>query len=531
MSEKKDGGKTVIRPVPGGGFGQGDRPAPMPGGPQQGGQKTVIGGGMPPAGGGGGQGGGFGGPPQQPPGGGFGNDWGVEQGAGQSIGEQDPNAWMGAKPKDEGFFPDVRKPEPVQRAPAKKISLDKALAAKVSGHSSEDNPITAAAASLLILFGRLRSQVVDMHALPLMQHVTEEIEAFEENVLTAGVDPTDALIAKYCLCGTADDIVQNLPGTDRATWLQYSMVARFFNKRTSGVGFFQEVDKALQNPAQKYYLLDLMLICLQLGFEGQYRGQPGGDVTLQNVKRGIYEALRRVKPRGDDDISPRWKGIEMLAKKNFGGIPVWVVGILAAAILTGAYFGMRLLLVDEGNTLATRMTTLHPQEMIKLIRSSKVEDFTFVPFEAPEPESTQLDRITEALGGEAVDISQKGEFIVLDVNNAVLFASGKAEVKPEFAPLAEKIAGALDTEPGPIRIIGHTDNVPMSGRGRYKNNFELSVARAKGVTDVLGPLLSDPNRIDVDGRGEDEPRADNGTADGRALNRRVEIMIQREDTL
>ncbi|MBM7068837.1 type IVB secretion system protein IcmH/DotU [Actibacterium sp. 188UL27-1] len=503
MSDKKDGGKTVIRPMPGGGFG-GARPA-------GGAQKTVIGGlGSDPFA----PGGAFGSPQNE---GGFG---------GGQVG--DTNAWMGAKPVDQGFFPDMNKPAPVQRAPAKKISLDKALNAKISGHSSEANPLTAAAASLLILFGRLRSQVVDMHAVPLMQHVTEEIEKFEERVLAEGVDQHDALVAKYCLCGTADDIVQNLPGTDRSVWLQYSMVARFFNKRTSGVGFFQEVEKALQNPIHKYHLLELMLTCLQLGFEGQYRAMNGGDIQLQNVKRAIYEAMRRVRGRGDDDISIHWRGVELAAGRAFRGVPIWAVACFAAALMAGAYFAMRLLLVDEGNTLAARMVGLHPTQMIKLERSTQVAEYT------PPPELTesdQLERITEALEGEAVNVGQKGDFIVLDVNNVVLFASGKSDVKPEFDSLAEKIAEALNDEPGPVQIVGHTDNVPLSGRGRFKNNFELSVARAESVADKLKPLFEETDRIEVIGKGEDEPAADNATDEGKAQNRRVEIMIQREDTL
>ncbi|MEL6519829.1 MAG: type IVB secretion system protein IcmH/DotU [Pseudomonadota bacterium] len=510
MSDKKDGGKTVIRPMPGGGF-SGPKPAP-------GGQKTVIGG----FGGGndpfsqGGQnaGGAFGGPAWDQP--------------GVGEGQTDPNAWMGAKPAQQGFFPEVSKPEQVQRTPVRKISLDKALNAKVSGHSSEANPLTAAAASLLILFGRLRSQVVDMHAVPLMQHVTEEIERFEERVMAEGVDEHDAMVAKYCLCGTADDIVQNLPGTDRSVWLQYSMVARFFNKRTSGVGFFQEVEKALQNPIHKYHLLELMLTCLQLGFEGQYRAMKGGDVQLQNVKRAIYEALRRVKARGDDDISIHWKGVEMAARRVFRGIPVWAVACFAAAVMAGSYFAMRLALVDEGNALATRMAGLHPTQQILLERNTQVIEY--IP--PPELKETgQLERVTEGLAGEAVEVSSKGDFIVLDVNNAVLFDSGSSDVKAAFEPLAAKLADVLNAEKGPVRVVGHTDNVPLSGRGRFKNNFELSVARAQSVANILAPLFVKSSRIEVIGKGEDEPVAGNATPEGRARNRRVEILLKREDTL
>jgi type VI secretion system protein ImpK len=86
--------------------------------------------------------------------------------------------------------------------------------------------------------GAAAHRLVELQVAPLMEHVTREIDRFERNALAAGINPHEALVAKYALSGTADDIVQNLPGGDRGNWQQYSMVARFFHKRDSGVGFF-----------------------------------------------------------------------------------------------------------------------------------------------------------------------------------------------------------------------------------------------------------------------------------------------------
>jgi len=80
-----------------------------------------------------------------------------------------------------------------------------------------------------------------------------------------------------------------------------------------------------------------------------------------------------------------------------------------------------------------------------------------------------------------------------------------------------------------VRIVGHTDNVPMSGTGRYRNNQELSVARAESVAEVIRQALENPDRIEVVGAGPDDPIARNDSADGRAKNRRVEILIRREE--
>ena len=90
--------------------------------------------------------------------------------------------------------------------------------------------------------------------------------------------------------------------------------------------------------------------------------------------------------------------------------------------------------------------------------------------------------------------------------------------------------GAINGEAGPVKILGFTDSVPPSGRGRYKTNLELSVARAEGVAGVMRPLLDDAERITVEGRGEASPIADNATAEGRAANRRVELLMAKEGT-
>lgn len=574
------------RPMPGQGAapgGGGQRPPQQP-------QRTVIGG-LPPmpgpgqggggagwgGGGGGGGGGGFGGadldrgPPAQPGGyggppagsgygapppaqGGFGGGSGGWPGSGPSAGASPFDAyapppgppgqgahWLGTSGRsDESFFPEQRRPEPVQYAPTRKISLEDALRVRAAGHSAEANPITAAAASLLILFGRLRSQVVDMQAVPLMAHVTDEIVAFEKRVLEAGVDPQDAMIAKYALCGTADDIVQNLPGTDRDVWTQYSMVARFFNKRTAGVGFFEEVQKALADPVRKYHLLELMLTCLQLGFEGQYRVMPGGDVELQRIRRQIYETLRRVKPRGDDDISPRWKGVAIAMRRRRGGLPIWVAACFAGAVLVGSYLVMRQFVTDEGDRVAESMLSVTPHVMVTVKPPPHVEPapavYTPPPYTPPPDQGpTQLDRMRTALksdiDGKALTVDAHGDSIAVTVNNLMLFDSGRADVKAQFADLAKRIGAALDKEPGKITVVGHTDNVPLAGTGRFKNNFDLSVARAKAVAKVLATTLSKPDRITVEGKGADDPIADNGTAEGRAQNRRVEILLQRQETL
>lgn len=427
-----------------------------------------------------------------------------------------------------GFFPDfAEQPEMDARPTTPRISLQDALKVNELGAASSANPLLAAAASLLILLGRLRTGMVELQVGPLMEHVTREIEQFERNALAAGVGQHESLVAKYALSGTADDIVQNLPGGgSRGSWQQYSMVARFFHKRDSGVGFFQEAEKAMQAPAAHYNLLELMLVCLSLGFEGQFRMQPHGAAELSRIRNAIYESLRRVNARPDEDISVMWTPVIRDRGRRFAGIPlIAALGIAAAATL--AIFATLATLINrDGTAAAMTLRDLHEGAPVLQIERSPGAVFAAA---FPQLETLRQFFAPEISTGQ-VAVEPKGDFIAIRVSELQLFDSGKVTLKPGFDSLAQRIAEGLNGEPGPIVVEGHSDNIPMSGRGRYKNNYQLSQARAEAVAAVLVPLLQESDRVRIEGRGADDPVDSNDTDAGRAANRRVDILLAREGT-
>jgi type VI secretion system protein ImpK len=145
---------------------------------------------------------------------------------------------------------------------------------------------------------------------------------------------------------------------------------------------------------------------------------------------------------------------------------------------------------------------------------------------------TQIERIRAGLAPEIaageVEAVEAGTRIVIRVGSALLFDSGKADVRPQFRTHAVRIAAVLDKEPGPISVVGHTDNQPLRSN-RFASNFELSKERANQVAAVMRPGLSDGSRLKTEGRGEQEPVVPNTTAENRAKNRRVEVWINRAD--
>jgi type IV/VI secretion system ImpK/VasF family protein len=158
------------------------------------------------------------------------------------------------------------------------------------------SPLTRAAASLLLLLGRLRASLARAGASQLMDQVAQAIEQFEKDARAGGAPADQIEPAKYALAATADDIVQNLPSEDSRVWTQYSMLVRYFNERMGGVRFFQELDRAKQNPAVNLGLLELMHECLSLGFEGVYRAT-GGQGELQTSAATFTRRSGAISPR------------------------------------------------------------------------------------------------------------------------------------------------------------------------------------------------------------------------------------------
>lgn len=126
-----------------------------------------------------------------------------------------------------------------------------------------------------------------------------------------------------------------------------------------------------------------------------------------------------------------------------------------------------------------------------------------------------------------VDIQFTSQYVLLSLSGALLFDSGSVDLKPEAERVLDQLGTIIQRHAtGTIQIEGHTDNVPMSGGGRYSNNDQLSSGRAYSVFDFLMTHTNlDPARVVHAGRGEHSPIADNGTAEGRAANRRVEIKL------
>lgn len=119
------------------------------------------------------------------------------------------------------------------------------------------------------------------------------------------------------------------------------------------------------------------------------------------------------------------------------------------------------------------------------------------------------------------------EGLLVTIRDSILFDTGKAEVNPAYRQIAEDISDLLVFDPPRnVVITGHTDNIPISS-SEFSSNWELSVMRSVNFLKILvNNNTIDPLYFSAKGYGEFRPVASNDTAEGRAKNRRVEVLIQ-----
>ncbi|MEM0954998.1 MAG: MotB family protein [Pseudomonadota bacterium] len=125
-----------------------------------------------------------------------------------------------------------------------------------------------------------------------------------------------------------------------------------------------------------------------------------------------------------------------------------------------------------------------------------------------------------------IDVESDGRTIVVRIREQGSFPSGSATLAAEFIPVIDRIREALVNISGTVSIEGHTDNVPLQG-GRFQSNWGLSANRALSVAhELIGAGVLDESRLMVAGFADSRPFTFNDTPEGRAMNRRVEIVIR-----
>jgi type VI secretion system protein ImpK len=385
------------------------------------------------------------------------------------------------------------------------------------------NPLLGAAGPILGLVRRLKSSVTQSDVAALRERIIAEIRTFEKRVQQANIPTEGARAAHYALCATLDDVVLNTPWGNHSSWSRSGMVSTFHTDVSGGERFFDLLTHIHRDPVANRDVLELMYLCLSLGFEGRLRIVPHGSLELSRIRDGLYRTLRQQRGDFERELSPHWHGIEAAHRPLRSYVELWTIGAVAATIITLMITGFSFALNDNSDGTLATLATLPPTGT----PSIHVQAPTAPP---PAPKNIAFDHLKTFLKPEidqgVVTVSTEGNTVTVRIRNSGMFQSGSGAVAERYTKLLDRIGEALEGEPGKVIITGHTDNVPIR-TVRFPSNWHLSTARAEAVADVISTHLTDKDRISSEGRGEAEPIAPNDTSDGREANRRIDVILTR----
>jgi len=227
---------------------------------------------------------------------------------------------------------------------------------------TENNPINAVAKPLLSLLTRLSQTHQHNDVNGLHNRTLQEIRNFENNAKQKGIDQQQILIARYILCSAIDETVLNTPWGSQSIWPNKSMLSTFHRENTGGQKFFTLLERMQQNPGPNVNLLELIAICLALGFQGKYRVVQGGLSHIETIRTQLHQQIAMIRGEYDRDLSPHVKGV-YIKKAADRNIPIWVIVAITAAIIVSAYVGFSISLNNDAAPVLEKLQQINPMEL------------------------------------------------------------------------------------------------------------------------------------------------------------------------
>jgi type VI secretion system protein ImpK len=369
---------------------------------------------------------------------------------------------------------------------------------------------------------RLRGAAEQPDIQELRERVIQELKRFEQRLRAAGVHSQSSQNAHYALCATIDDIVLNTPWGQQSDWRKHPLTSVFHDDVDAGEGFFKKLEQLRSDPAGHDDVLNLMYLCLSLGFEGRLRGRADGAAESMRIRERLFNTIVREQGQFERELSPHWQGVRAAHKPLVSHVPIWVFALCSGAILMGIYLGFVVALANASNVAFAEVAGLPPQRDLQV----RVKGGNALP-ELDNHTPRLRDLLADDIAQNRVKVDEDLRSIKISIPGSAPFTVGSANLDARYVPVLERIGTAIDGEPGQVKIVGHTDNTPIR-TVRFPSNYELSLARAEAALEVIRARVKEADRVVAEGLGDSDPLVPNNTPQGKESNRRIEIVLQKQ---
>jgi type VI secretion system protein ImpK len=405
-------------------------------------------------------------------------------------------------------------PEPVVQAggPPPSFAQGPVLAADLPEILSGANPLAMAANPLLNLIPQIRVMAHHPDPAQLRNYLVEQVQLFERRAREVPLPQETVIGARYALCTALDETAAKTPWGGGGAWSRHSLLVTFHNETWGGEKFFQVLARLVQDPKKHIDLIEMMAVCIALGFEGRFGVVDNGRTQLETLRRRLVEIIAGVHGELHRPLSLHWQGAQSDLREKWGFLPLWITVGATLLVLVAIFFLYSFLLADKSSSVFSTIAGIRMPKAQAVVVKAAAPVNRFAQFLEPE--------IREGL----VTVRDEADRSVVILRGDGLFDSGSTEVKSRYIPVLARVSDALNTVPGAVLVTGYTDNVPIR-TVRFPSNFELSQARADVVRRIVDERLTVRNRTRAEGRADSDPVAPNDSAENKSRNRRVEVTL------
>jgi type VI secretion system protein ImpK len=382
--------------------------------------------------------------------------------------------------------------------------LDKVKAAR--------NPLLEASRVLLRALADMPEKLASKDAVAALRLLLEqEMRVFQKLCEQANIRRDHMIGARYCLCTALDEAAMQTEwgksGNTGVEWLTSGLATTFHEDRKGGDKVYLLIARLLEDPRDHLDLLEVIYRVLSLGFEGRYRHETHGKRKHDAVRERLYNEITAHRGPVPLTLSPHWQSDVKAKRMTFYDFPVWITVAVLSVVLLGLFGWFKY-------ELLSRVAQVQKQ-------IANIGQMTPPPA-APAMHLKQLLKNDVAAG--TVSVDEDARHSAVTFRGDAMFEPGGASVKTSMEPLIKKVAGEIAKVPGKVTVLGYTDNIPIRS-GQFASNQALSEERATQVMEMLQAAGVPANRLEAVGKGDADPVGENRTAQGRAQNRRVEIVV------
>lgn len=196
-----------------------------------------------------------------------------------------------------------------------------------------ENSILSEANGLLSIIGQIRTTPSHSDPQFLKEALTRRLRDYEMRLRQHSIDLESIDIARYCLCCVLDEAVLNTNWGSQSFWTHDSLLNSFYASSQGGDTFFRQLDDCLAQPNKHLDLLELMYVCLSLGFLGQYRLEKNGHEAHRKLRKQIVAVLKSHGRVLHQELSNKIEQHILNGSPLYERAPMWVVCAVTSALL------------------------------------------------------------------------------------------------------------------------------------------------------------------------------------------------------